>query len=263
MKFFSAISLLMPAGCRRYVSPPSWRPCLALFLMISLQARADLNVFAAASTTDALKDLADTYRAEGGESIRFNFASSGALARQIDAGAPADIYVSANAKWMDWLAGQSAIQPDSRFNLAANSLVLVAPPGSDIPFDGSISGKVAVGNLKSVPAGIYAKEALDHLGWHNDWKSNLIQASNVRTALLYVQRNEVAAGIVYATDAQAAGLPIIGTFPEESHSPIVYPAAAVSKKESALQFLEFLKSDKAKEILKKHGFKTAPADERR
>lgn len=227
---------------------------IILMLMISLQAQADLTVFAAASTTDALKELANAYTTDGGETVRFNFTSSGALARQIDAGAPADLFISANVKWMDWLEEKAVIQTATRFNLAANSLVLIAPPNSALKFDGTISDRVAVGNMKSVPAGIYAKEALEHMGWYNDWKPHLIQASNVRTALLYVQRGEVSAGIVYATDAKAAGLPIIGTFPAASHHPIIYPAAAVSKKESALQFLEFLKSDKAKDILKKHGF---------
>ncbi|WP_372798096.1 molybdate ABC transporter substrate-binding protein [Pontiella sp.] len=231
------------------------RLTLLFAVCVATAARAGLSVFAAASTTDAMNDLAAAYRAGGGESIRFNFASSGALARQIDAGAPADVFVSANVKWMDWLEGRVENISATRFNLAANALVFIAPPGSDIAFDGSVAGRIAVGDIKSVPAGMYAREALEHLGWYSEWKPHLVQASSVRTALLYVQRGEVSAGIVYATDARAAGLPILGTFPPESHSPIIYPAAAVTEKESALAFLEFLKSDKAKEILKRHGFK--------
>lgn len=224
-------------------------------LLLTVSAQAALSVFAAASTTDAMKELAAAYKAGGGGTVRFNFASSGALARQIEAGAPADVFVSANVKWMDRLEEKAAVQSGTRFNLAANSLVLTAPVGSDIQFDGRADGKIAVGNFKSVPAGMYAKEALEHMGWYADWQPHFVQASSVRTALLYVQRGEAAAGIVYATDAKAAGLPVIGTFPAESHSPIIYPAAAVSPKEPALKFLEFLKTKEAKAILKNHGFK--------
>ncbi|MDZ8119359.1 molybdate ABC transporter substrate-binding protein [Pontiella agarivorans] len=230
---------------------------ILFILLLSTSARAALSVFAAASTTDAMKDLAAAYKDAGGETVRFNFASSGSLARQIEAGAPADVFVSANVKWMDWLEAKAAIQTASRFNLAANTLVLTAPPGASVKFDGTVPGKVAVGELKSVPAGMYAKEALEHLGWFSAWKPHFVQASSVRTALLYVQRGEVSAGIVYATDARAAGLPILGTFPPESHSPIIYPAAAVSEKESAVKFLHFLKSDEASRILKSHGFTEA------
>ncbi|VGO16026.1 Molybdate-binding periplasmic protein [Pontiella desulfatans] len=230
-------------------------PTILSALCIALQVRADFTVFAAASTTDVLKELAASHKEQGGEPVRFNFASSGALARQIDAGAPADLFVSANAKWMDWLETQSACRKETRFDLAANSLVMVAPPGSSLAFDGTISGRVAVGDFKSVPAGMYAKEALEHLGWLETWRPNLVPTSSVRTALLYVQRGEVAAGIVYATDAQAAGhLEVVGTFPAEAHSPIVYPVAAISGNKAALQFLDFLKTAKAKAILKKHGF---------
>ncbi len=229
-------------------------PTILLLLLLALPAQAELSVFAAASTTDVMKELAGTFEKTSGEKVRFNFASSGALARQIDAGASADLFVSANAKWMDWLAGKELIRKQTRFNLAANTLVLVAPAGSKLKFDGKIDGKVAVGDFKSVPAGMYAKEALEHMGWFNDWQPHFVQASSVRTALLYVQRGETAAGIVYATDAKAAGLPVIGTFPAASHSPIIYPAAAVSKNRDARDFLAFLKTDAAKAILKNHGF---------
>jgi molybdate transport system substrate-binding protein len=234
MKRFPAVVLILAAMC--------------------LPTVADVVVFAAASTTGVLKELAATFHETGGEAVRFNFASSGALARQIHAGAPADIFISANAQWMDWLEESTAPPPSHRFNLAGNSLVLVGRRDAELRFDGMVNGRIAVGDFKSVPAGIYAEQALQHMGWLDVWRPHLVMASNVRTALLYVQRGEVEAGIVYSTDARAAGLPIIGTFPPESHRPIVYPAAACSEKESALEFLEFLKSDKAKAILKKHGF---------
>ncbi len=227
---------------------------LSLFLM-ALNTHAKLTVFAAASLTDAMKELAGVYEENTDGSILFNFASSGTLARQIDAGAPVDLFISANKKWMDWLEEKGAIQNSSRFNLAANSLVLIAPPGSSLTFDGNFSGRVAVGDFKSVPAGMYAKEALTYMGWFEAVQPNLVMGSNVRTVLMYVERGEVSAGIVYASDAKASGkVPIIGTFPPASHSPIIYPAAACSEKESALAFLEFLKTDTAEAILLKHGF---------
>jgi molybdate transport system substrate-binding protein len=230
---------------------------IILFIQCTLLslASADLSIFAASSTTEAMKEIATAFKQSGGERIHFNFAGSGTLARQIDAGAPADVFISANIKWMDWLGKQAAIQKETRFNLAANSLVLIAPSGSNLTFDGNMDGRVAVGNFKSVPAGIYAEEALTHMGWLAELRPNLVMGSNVRTVLMYVERGEVAAGIVYSSDAKASGkVLILGTFPADSHSPIVYPAAACSDKDSALKFLEFLKSDKAQTILHKHGF---------
>ena len=227
---------------------------LALCLSVAT-APAEIDVFSAASMTDALRALAARFEADGGEKVRFNFASSGTLARQIDAGAPADLFVSANADWMDWLAKRSAIKTDMRFDLAANTLVLIAPPGSTLKFDGSIAGRVAVGDFKGVPAGMYTESALKHMGWLEAWRPHLVMSSNVRTALLYVERGEVAAGVVYATDAKASGkVEVIGTFPPESHDPIVYPIAACSTKKAALEFLDFLKSPEAQAILSDQGF---------
>ncbi|VGO22424.1 Molybdate-binding periplasmic protein [Pontiella sulfatireligans] len=230
---------------------------LLLLMAMVIAVKADhLLVFAASSTTDAINELATAFKAEGGESIRFNFASSGTLARQIEAGAPADVFVSANAKWMDWLEGRELIEQSSRFNLASNTLVMIAPKGSLATFDANVQGRIATGDLKSVPAGLYAAEALRSLGWMQRLRPNLVMASNVRTALLYVERGEVAAGIVYATDAKAsAKVSVIGTFPEESHSPIVYPAASCSANSGTGPFLSFLKSNTAKQILTKYGFK--------
>ncbi|MDF7807605.1 molybdate ABC transporter substrate-binding protein [Pontiellaceae bacterium B12219] len=230
-------------------------PTFLSLLFLAQLSVADFTVFAAASLTDAMKELADVYREKANGSIQFNFASSGTLARQIDAGAPVDLFISANKKWMDWLEEKGAIRNSSRFNLAANSLVLIAPPGKTLAFDGKVPGRVAVGDFKSVPAGMYAREALTYMGWLKTWQPDLVMGSSVRTVLMYVERGEVAAGIVYASDAKASGkVPIIGTFPRESHSPIIYPAAACSEKESAQEFLEFLKTDIAEAILLEHGF---------
>lgn len=222
-------------------------------------ATAELTVFAAASTTDVMKELAARFKESGSEEIQFNVASSGALARQIDAGAPADIFISANRKWMDWLEEKNMIAKVSRFNMASNRLVMIAPKGSHLSFDGNIPGRLAAGDFKSVPAGMYAREALDHLGWLDALKSKLVMGSNVRTVLMYVERGEVAAGIVYTTDALASTkIEIVGTFPADAHSPIVYPAAACSEKKEALRFLEFLKTDDAKTVLQNFGFSERP-----
>lgn len=229
---------------------------IAFALLLALQVSAELTVFAAASTTDAMEELASKFEENGGEKIRFNFASSGTLARQIEAGAPADVFVSANAQWMDYLEAKNAIDKTSRFNAMSNSLVLIAPLGSTLAFDGKIPGRLAVGDFNSVPAGMYAREALGQKGWLDALRPKLVMGSNVRTVLMYVERGEVSAGIVYATDAiRSEKVEIVGTFPEESHSPIVYPVAACTGKPETAAFLAFLKSPEAKAILKSNGFK--------
>jgi molybdate transport system substrate-binding protein len=234
---------------------------LFLFLIVlggcQRQERSDssLTVFAAASTSDAMKALATAYRDAGGGALRFNFASSGALARQIDAGAPVDLFVSANVKWMDWLAERGCIDTSTRFDLAGNRLVLIAPSDKPLPFNENIPGHLAVGDFNSVPVGMYAKEALERMGWLEALKPKLVMGSSARTVLLYVERGEVAAGVVYASDAKASGqVRIAGVFPGSLHSPIVYPAAACHGKEEAQHFLRFLKTGAAKAILTEHGF---------
>jgi molybdate transport system substrate-binding protein len=226
----------------------------ALFAMVA-QAAAEMTVFAAASMSDAMKALAAAYVDQGGEPVRFNFASSGALARQIDAGAPADVYVSANQKWMDWLAGKELIDTATRFDLAGNRLVMIAPRDAAVSFDGQITGRLAVGDFNGVPAGMYAREALEYMGWLEALRPKLVTGSNVRTVLMYVERGEVDAGIVYASDAQASDkVETVGTFPPESHAPIVYIAAACSHDAEARRFIEFLKTDQAKTVIKTYGF---------
>lgn len=237
---------------------------LAILLLVctAIVAPADLTVFAAASTTDVMKELAAMFRESGGEEIRFNFTSSGALARQIDAGAPADLFVSANTKWMDFLEGNNLLIDGTRVELARNSLVLIAPKDSTITFEGfpgNLRGMLAVGDFKSVPAGTYAEASLRSLGWLDGVSGKLVKGTNVRTVLMYVERGEVDAGIVYLTDAmQSDKVKVLGTFPEDSHDPIVYPIAACSDKAAAMDFLTYLKTDEAKAILKKHGFAEAP-----
>ena len=237
------------------------KPVLSILLLwcISISAYAELTVFAASSTTDVLKELAARFERSGGESIRFNFASSGALARQIDAGAPADLYISAHIQWMDFLAEKNLLIDGTRVDLAGNTLVLVAPVDSTMSFEefpNNLQGRLAVGNFRSVPAGTYAETALVSLGWLHAVQDKLIQGSNVRTVLMYVERGEVDAGIVYLTDAvQSEKVKVLGRFPPESHPPILYPAACVkSASASARLFLDFLLSKDAEDVWKKHGF---------
>jgi molybdate transport system substrate-binding protein len=203
-----------------------------------------------------MKELGAAFLVKRGESVRFNFASSGTLARQIEAGAPADVFVSANVEWMDHLEQRNVIDAKTRFNWASNALVLVGRKGNSLEFDGQIPGYLAVGDFKGVPAGMYAKEALAYMGWLEQLKPKLVMAANVRTGLMYVERGEAVAAIVYASDALASGkISIIGTFPSESHSPIVYPVAVCSQNTAANDFVSYIDSPEAKLILNKHGFR--------
>jgi len=235
---------------------------ILLFAGSSIAASAELTVFAAASTTEVMKALAAAYTGRTGESIRFNFAGSGTLARQIEAGAPADLFISANAAWMDYLAQQELLQGGTRSDVAMNALVLIAPADSSLryeDFPGDLKGRLAVGDFRSVPAGAYAEAVLTSLGWLDAVRDRLVKGANVRTVLMYVERGEVDAGIVYQTDAvQSERAKVIGTFPADAHPPIVYPAACLKNSApSAKEFLTFLKSEEAQSIFKQFGF-TAP-----
>lgn len=222
-------------------------------------------VFAAASTTDVMKELGKAFaKQNSGTKVLFNFASSGTLAKQINAGAEADVYVSANVKWMDFLEQHKRIKPESRFNFARNELVLIAPKSTpfkaemrpEMNLPEAFEGFLAVGEFKSVPAGTYAEEGLTTLGWLDDFENRLVAGSDVRRVLMYVASGEASAGIVYGTDAkQSESVVIAGTFPQDTHKPIIYPAAMVAGVEnSAAEFVEFLKSEKAENIIVSYGF---------
>jgi molybdate transport system substrate-binding protein len=230
---------------------------LILFTML-FSARAELTVFAAASTADVMNEIGEKYQAGGGASVRFNFASSGALARQIQSGAPADLFLSANQKWMDLLEEKRLIEPATRVDLLKNRLVLIAPKGREVKLSKTFSGRLAVGELRSVPAGMYAKEALEYAGLFDALRPKLVMASSVRGALMFVERGEADAGIVYATDAKISDrVEVVSVFPEESHSPILYPAAvcrASKNPEQARAFLAFLQSETAAVMFEKYGF---------
>lgn len=225
-----------------------------------------LLVFAAASLKTALDDIAKQWQSETGKTVKVSYASSSALAKQIEAGAPADIFISADSDWMNYVAGKNLIKSTTRVDLLGNRIVLVAAkddkktlkiaPGFDLA--GALKNdRLAMANVASVPAGKYGKEALEKLGVWGAVEKKVAQADDVRAALLLVSRGEAPFGIVYATDAAAdAKLRIVDVFPPTSHAPIIYPAAvlAASKNADAEAFLAYLRSAKAKPLFEKQGF---------
>ena len=247
--------------------------CLLGFLvapfMMSVAHAADVTVFAAASLKNALDDAAKLYQAKTGDTVTISYAASSALAKQIEAGAPADIFFSADLDWMDCLAGKNLINTASRQTLLGNTLVLVAPKdsavaltiGTDFPLLDALGpdGKLAMASVDSVPAGKYGKAALTSLGVWNAVSSRVAQADNVRAALAFVARGEAPVGIVYGTDAKAEpAVKVVGVFPEQSHPKIQYPLALLaSAKPEARKFLDFLESPEAKPAFEAQGF-TAP-----
>lgn len=231
-------------------------------------ARADeVVVFAAASTTDALNEVGQLFFAKTKHTLKPSYASSSTLAKQVEQGAPAQIFVSANEKWADYLDEKKLLAPGSRTSLLGNSVVLIAPADSRSPdiriekgFDlvaALQGGRLSVGDPDHVPAGIYAKEALTNLGVWEVLEPRLARTNDVRAALALVERGEAPFGIVYGTDAAASkGVKVVGTFPASSHKPVTYPVAVIAGKDTAAakSFLDFMKAPEAKAVFKKHGF---------
>lgn len=229
-------------------------------------AAEKVTVFAAASLKDALDAANAAWAKESGKEAVVSYAASGALAKQIENAAPADVFISADLNWMDYVAGKKLIKDDTRSNLLGNRLVLVAAKDKAKPVDikqdfdlaGLIGdGKLAMGEPKSVPAGKYGQTALDKLGIWKAVEPKAAFAESVRAALALVSRGEAPYGIVYQTDAAAdKGVAIVGTFPADSHPPIIYPVAllAESKNADAAAYLDFLKSDKAAPFFTAQGF---------
>jgi molybdate transport system substrate-binding protein len=229
-------------------------------------AQPELLVFAAASLTDVMERIGTAYTHATGQKVRFSFAASSALARQIEAGARADVFASADIEWMDYLQARSLIERKSRRDLLGNRLVLVAPANSSLRlhiekgFDlvGALAGgRLATGDPDSVPVGRYARSALTALGVWNDVADRLVRAENVRSALAFVSRGEAPLGIVYETDARIdKGVRVVDTFPENAHLPIIYPVAAIADRKSGSdRFLEFLRSDTARAACVEFGFR--------
>jgi molybdate transport system substrate-binding protein len=243
--------------------------CILTILLLPLAARAqEVTVFAASSLTDAMKDIAPAWLAAGHPPPRLSFGASSTLARQIEQGAPANVFASADQKWMDFLAAKKLIADGTRRDLLGNALVLVV--AADKPVHVSIGkgfdlaallgakGRLATGDPAHVPVGIYARQALTSLGLWDGIEARLARTEDVRAALLLVERGEAPAGIVYATDAAASkAVTVAGTFPANSHDPVAYPFAvtAAGDNAEARAFLGFLTTPPARAIFVRRGFK--------
>ena len=226
----------------------------------------DVVVFAAASLKNALDEIAGQWQRETGKKVVVSYAASNTLIKQIEQGAPADIFISADLDWMDYGRQKGLIKPDTRSNLLGNRLVLIAPKDSNVSaniqpgFDLAAllkGGRLAMGNVDAVPAGKYGKAALEKLGSWDGVKDKIAQAENVRAALLFVARGEAPLGIVYQTDAVSdPGVKIVGTFPENTHPPIIYPIALTkeSTNPDAQAFLNCLRSPAARPAFERQGF---------
>lgn len=233
------------------------RLSLLLWLMAAPATAEPLTVYAAASLRGALDDALAAY---DGETPRPVYAGSAALARQIDGGAPADLFISANEAWMDWLAARDRLTPGSRRPLLTNTLVLVSAAEGTIAPDaiattlGAGDARIAMGLVDAVPAGLYGREALTALGAWEAVAPHVVETANVRVALSLVDRGEVDYAIVYSTDARLIEASIALTFPADSHTPIVYPVAAIAGGHDAEALLAFLAGDAAQAIFAAHGF---------
>lgn len=246
------------------LASPVALPCIAA-------AQTPVTVFAAASLTDALRALARHWQARGHPAPRFSFAASSALARQIEQGAPADLFLSADEPWMDYVQQRNLIVDATRVSPIGNALVLVAPAdaarpltlarGTDLAALLGPRGRIATGDPAHVPVGRYAQAALSWMGQWDAIAPRLARADNVRAALLLVERGEAPLGIVYATDAAVSpGVRVVGTFPGESHPPITYPFALTRRAQGDAQaraLLAFLAGVEARPAWERFGFRLA------
>jgi molybdate transport system substrate-binding protein len=239
---------------------------------VSLPAiAANVTVFAAASLKESMDEQAKQFETSTGNKVTVSYGASNALAKQIEAGAPADIFVSADLDWMDYLGERHLIAPDTRIDLLRNSLVLITPTsstaalkiGPKFALAAALGAeKLAMANPDSVPAGKYGKAALQSLGVWDGVEKQVVRTDNVRAALSLVARNEAPFGIVYSTDALAdKGVKVVGTFPPDSHPPIIYPAALVAAGNStaARPFLDYLRSAAARAVWLNYGFAQSQA----
>jgi molybdate transport system substrate-binding protein len=239
---------------------------LAFVAATTSAAERSVTVFAASSLTDVLGEIGKAYTADSRVTVRFSFAASSVLARQIESGAPAEAFVSADQQWMDYLAERKLIQAGTRADVASNSLVLVAPADSRLqlkiapqfPLATALGakGRIATGDPATVPVGRYAKDALTALGVWTSVANRIVPAESVRSALNFVTLGEVPLGIVYATDAHGnAKVRVVDTFPASSHDPITYPAAVTMRGGAAAAgFVQFLRGSRARAIFTSYGF---------
>jgi len=247
----------------------------ALALAASVSASADeakkpgLLVFAAASLTNVLGELAPAWEQSSGVPVKLSFAASSVLARQIEAGGNADAFISADQEWMDYLQTRNLIDKASRRNLVGNRLVLIAPADSKLELkiapefklaEALGAGRLSTGDPDTVPVGRYARSALTTLGVWDEVADRLVRADNVRSAMLFVSRGETPLGIVYATDALVdSKVRVVDTFPANTHAPITYPAAATrTAKPETIAFIAYLGSEQARITWRKFGFVELP-----
>lgn len=249
--------------------------CLSVLLLswgfpVTSSMSADeeaLIIFSAGSTTNAVTDICRLFNETTGIRALPSFASSSTLARQIAGGAPAQVYLSANQKWMDYLEKENMILPETRINLLSNRIVLIVPTGSTlakVAIDKGLDlagllgdGHLAMGDPDHVPSGIYGKKAMTFLGLWESVKGRIVRCKDVRAALALTSRAEVPLGQVYATDAAITDkVRVVGIFPQDSHPDIIYPAAIVTGQNSpeARAFMTFLQSNKAEAVFKSYGF---------
>jgi molybdate transport system substrate-binding protein len=242
---------------------------MASFAHAQQPAKHELLIFAAASLTNVMQDIGAAYTKETQQPVKFSFAASSALARQIEAGARADAFFSADTDWMDYLQARHLIDRATRKDVVGNRLVLVAPAASTVelkiapnfPLARTLgNGRLSTGDPDTVPVGRYAKSALTSLGVWNDVADRVVRADNVRSAMAFVARGEAPLGIVYETDAFVdKRVRIVDVFPSHSHPPINYPIAATANaRPGATQFVEYLGSPVAQEAFKKYGFQPPP-----
>jgi molybdate transport system substrate-binding protein len=260
----------MPRIALRKLLCAVWLSC-TLFMPAHAadEQKRELLVFAAASLTNVLDEIGKAYTQQTRQPVKFSYAASSALARQLEAGANADVFFSADLEWMDYVQARNLIDRSSRRNVLSNRLVLVAPADSRIELkiapgfrlaEALGNGRLATGDPESVPVGKYARSALTSLGVWNDVADKLVRADNVRSALAFIARGETPLGIVYETDAKVERrVRVVDFFPADSHAPIVYPVAVTAKAHpAARQFVEFLHSAPAQETFKKYAFQDPP-----
>ncbi|HTU67373.1 MAG TPA: molybdate ABC transporter substrate-binding protein [Steroidobacteraceae bacterium] len=242
------------------VSLPLARPAVA-----EDSNKPELLVLAAASLTNVLGELSPAWTKSSGVAVKLSFAASSVLARQVEAGGKADVFVSADQEWMDYLDQRSLIDKPTRRNLVGNRLVLIAPADSTVALDikpgfdllGALKGgRLSTGDPDTVPVGKYARSALTSLGVWNDVADKLVRADNVRSAMMFVARGEAPLGIVYTTDALVdKKVRVVATFPENTHAPITYPGATIKgSRPEAAAYLLFLAGAEAAPVWKKYGF---------
>lgn len=237
--------------------------CVGLFSHTQAFAVDKVTVYAAASLTNVINELDVIYEQKNKVQIQTSYAGSSTLAKQIEAGAPADIFISADVQWMDYLQKKQLVSANDRVNLLGNRLVVIAPKARPIKlkidksfdFTRVVQGKWCTGDTKSVPVGKYAKQALTSIGWWDKVSTRLVETEDVRAALNFVARGECQLGIVYATDAAISkNVVIIGTFPKNTHQAIIYPIGLVKKNTESMKFYKFLQSSQATKVFKKYGF---------